>query len=235
MIDLATVDPVSAFEALGVRAFTTTRHTADFRIADDGPDGAQRTTWEALHAALGPEVPRLVSARQIHSARVQWHDHATSGWQRLEGLDGHLTATRGTALAVTVADCIPIFVAHPAGVVGALHAGWRGVAAGILAEAVRQLEAHGCAASELWVHCGPAISGRSYEVGPDVFTALTGWETTRPRCVDLRALVAEQAKRLGVRHLSMSPHCTVEDNDRFFSHRRGDSGRQVAVIVAPEA
>ena len=82
------------------------------------------------------------------------------------------------------------------------------------------------------LHLGPAICGRCYQVGPDVFEQLTGWQTIRNRHVDLRALLAEQAKEMGVRQLSASPHCTRCDNDRFFSHRAGDAGRQVAVIVS---
>jgi copper oxidase (laccase) domain-containing protein len=70
-------------------------------------------------------------------------------------------------------------------------------------------------------------------VGSDVYEQLTGWETVRPRQVDLRALLMEQARELGIAQVSASPHCTVEDNDRFFSHRAGDAGRQIAVIIAP--
>ena len=82
------------------------------------------------------------------------------------------------------------------------------------------------------MHLGPAICGRCYEVGPEVFEQLTGWSTTRTRHVDLRALLAEQARNGGVQHLSASPYCTRCDNDRFFSHRCGDAQRQVAVILS---
>jgi polyphenol oxidase len=234
-MDLAAVEVVEPLAEIGVRAFTTTRSTADFRIPDEGPDPRSTAVWQGLLTALGPSVQRLVSARQVHGDQVHWHEAPPLGWQRIAQGDGHVSTTSGTALAVSVADCIPIFVAHPAGVVAVLHAGWRGVAANILAQAVRQLEGQGYAASDLYVHCGPAISGRAYEVGPAVYEALTGWETARPRRVDLRALVAEQARGLGIRRLSMSASCTVEDNARFYSHRGGDSGRQVAVIIVPPA
>jgi Uncharacterized conserved protein len=69
-------------------------------------------------------------------------------------------------------------------------------------------------------------------VGPDVYEKLTGFETRRPRQVDLRSLLAEQVKELGVTRWSASGECTLDDNDRFYSHRAGDAGRQVAVIVA---
>jgi YfiH family protein len=175
----------------------------------------------------------MASSKQVHGRVVLTHHGEWNGWNRLEGADGHVTAARGTALAVSVADCVPIFLAHPAGVVGVLHAGWRGVVARILDAGLDAMEALGAVSAETHVHLGPAISGRHYEVGPDVYQQLTGWETQRPRRVDLRALLAEQARERGVRHLTASAFCTKEDNDRFFSHRAGDAGRQVAVIVAP--
>jgi YfiH family protein len=134
---------------------------------------------------------------------------------------------------VTVADCVPVFIAHPSGAVALIHAGWRGTAARIVEKGIRRLVELGLDATDLKVHLGPAICGRCYQVGPDVFEQLTGWHTIRTRNVDLRALLAEQARESGVRQLSASAHCTKCDNDRFFSHRAGDAERQVAVIVAP--
>jgi YfiH family protein len=230
---LDTVEPVAPFAALGIRAFTTTRATGDFAVPLDGVTPSARQHWEGLLEALGPAVPRLASAKQVHGRAVRRHTAAWDGWVRLDELDGHVTDLSGTALAISVADCIPIFVAHPAGMVSVLHAGWRGVAGRILAEGVAAFTKAGLAAQDLHVHFGPGISGRSYEVGSDVYEQLTGWETVRPRQVDLRALLMEQARELGIAQVSVSPHCTVEDNDRFFSHRAGDAGRQIAVIIAP--
>jgi YfiH family protein len=141
--------------------------------------------------------------------------------------------SRGTALAVTIADCVPVFIAHPAGSVSLLHAGWRGTAAGILPKAIAQLSTQALRADELHVHLGPAICGKCYEVGPEVAEALTGKNPGRKTTVDVRAILADQAKASGARHITLSPSCTRCNNDRFYSHRAGDPGRQVAVIVAP--
>ena len=225
-------EAVAAFAGLGVTAFTTTRHAGDFGVPADGPTASVRTKWEGLLAEV-EGAQRLVSSRQIHGRVVLTHEGDWTGWRRLEGADGHVTATRGTALAVSVADCVPVFLAHPSGIVGVLHAGWRGVVARMLDAGLDAMNALGAPPEETHVHLGPAISGRQYEVGVDVYRELTGWETQRPRRVDLRALLAEQARARGIRHLSASSFCTKEDNDRFFSHRAGDAGRQVAVIVAP--
>lgn len=222
---------VEAFAGLNVTAFTTTRHAGDFGVPADGPAAAIRTKWEDLLSTIDG-AQRLVSSRQIHGRAVLTHDGDWSGWLRLEGADGHVTARRGTALAVSVADCVPVFLAHPSGVIGVLHAGWRGVVARMLDAGLDAMLALGASPDETHVHLGPAISGRQYEVGVEVYRELTGWETQRPRHVDLRALLAEQARARGVRHLSASSFCTKEDNDRFYSHRAGDAGRQVAVIVA---
>jgi len=226
---------IPSLAAIGVTAFVTTREAGSFGLPEVGVAPDAQAAWEGLTAglrALG--VPRVASARQVHGRSVLTHAADWTGWRRVDGADGHVMAAPGAAV-VTVADCVPVLIGHPCGTVAAVHAGWRGVAAGILGEAVRALAAAGCPASELTVHFGPAICGRCYEVGPDVFTQLTGWETTRPRHVDLRALLAEQAKAAGVVRWSASAECTRCDNAQFFSHRAGDAGRQVAVIAGHSA
>jgi YfiH family protein len=224
---------VDAFRELGVVAFTTTRAAGTYGLPEQGEDAEATARWQALHRTLvGQGAPRLASARQVHGTRVLVHGASWDGWLRVDGADGHLI-TAGGAAAVTIADCVPVFLAHPSGAVGMVHAGWRGVAGGILGEAIRAFAARGLPAEELHVHLGPAICGRCYEVGVDVYEKLTGWPTRRPRQVDLRALLAEQAKEAGVRRWSASGECTKCDNDLLFSHRAGDAGRQIACIVSP--
>ena len=182
-----------------------------------------------------PGGARLVGqhAAQVHGARVLVHDAAWSGWLRSDGADGHLAATPATSCAVTVADCVPVFVAHPSGAIALLHAGWRGTAGGILPAALRLLAERGLAAADVRVHTGPAICGDCYEVSPDVFARLTGRAVDAPAPVDLRAVLADQARAAGVRHVSTSERCTRCDNDRFYSHRAGDAGRQLGVLATP--
>jgi hypothetical protein len=99
-------------------------------------------------------------------------------------------------------------------------------------EAIAALARYGLAPDELAIHLGPAICGRCYEVSADVREQLTGQPVTRPGHVDLRSLIAEHATETGVQKITVSPLCTKCDNDRFFSHRAGDPGRQIAVIAA---
>jgi YfiH family protein len=136
-------------------------------------------------------------------------------------------------MAVTIADCVPVFVGHVSGASAILHSGWRGTAARITERAVQQLAARGIPANELTLHCGPAICGRCYEVSADVAAQLTGRDPGGAVHVDLRAIIAGHAHDLGVREITVSPLCTRCDNDRFYSHRAGDAGRQLAVLVAP--
>jgi YfiH family protein len=224
--------PVEEFRAVGVEAFTTTRADGDYGLGEAEARSAALDKWKALQASLFAVAPRMASARQVHGTRVLEHVADWDGWRRFDGADGHLALVPGLALAVTVADCVPVFIAHPpSGAVALLHAGWRGTAGRILAKATALMVRGGVAPSGIHVHLGPAICGRCYEVGPDVFEQLTGWATVRSRRVDLRALLAEQAKEEGIGRVSASPYCTRCDNDRFFSHRAGDAERQVSVIV----
>lgn len=225
---------VPAFERWGVRAFTTTRAAGDFNLsaADEAMREQARARWIALHQALaGVGAPRLASALQVHGTKVLVHDTPFDGWVRIEGADGHIVIGAGAA-AVTIADCVPAFIAHPSGTVGIVHAGWRGVAGGILPQALRLFAQLGFPVDECQVHLGPSICGRCYEVGTDVYEQLTGWETKRPRRVDLRALLAEQASQQGVARWSASGECTKCDNGELFSHRAGDAGRQIACIYS---
>jgi YfiH family protein len=224
---------VAELESLGLVAFTTTRAIGSFGTASREPVQDVMDRWNALRKALSPHGPRFATASQVHGATLVVHGDEWEGWLRRDAADGHIAVRPGTALAVTIADCVPVFIAHPGGTVSLLHAGWRGTAAGILPGAIAGLARLGLPANELRVHLGPSICGPCYEVGPEVAEALTGKNPGRKTHVDVRAVLADQARVAGVHEVSISPHCTRCHNDRFFSHRAGDPGRQVAVIVAP--
>ena len=221
---------VDAFAEFGITAFTTGRAAGTFGLHADEPVSVVMARWAALRARLGGA--RLATAAQVHGNVVLEHEPGWSGWLRGDAADGHLSLRRGTAMAVTIADCVPVFIAHPSGATAVLHSGWRGTAARITERAILHLQAVGLSASDLRVHCGPAICGRCYEVSADVARQLTGRDSGRPITIDLRALIMEQARSLGVRMVTSSTCCTRCDNDRFFSHRAGDLGRQLGVILA---
>jgi YfiH family protein len=151
--------------------------------------------------------------------------------------DGLLATRPGLPLAILTADCLPIALASPAeGLVAVVHAGWRGLAAGILEQAVSRFDRPG----GLRAAIGPAIGPCHYEVGEDVALAVAagsdaGAVTDRRGgrlYLDLAGTAARVLRRAGVRHLQRAEECTACEEGRFFSHRRdGVTGRQAMVAV----
>ena len=233
MIPHEQLEIVKDFEEFGVRAFTTTRMVGTFSTASEEPAKDVMGRWDALRATAREfGATRLATAAQVHGNRVIEHVSGWDGWLRGPHADGHLSSTRGTALVVSIADCVPVFIAHSSGAVALLHSGWRGTAARIIASGVEAMRRAGCPPSELRIHLGPAICGKCYEVSADVLGQLTGKPASSSGHVDLRVLIAEHARALGVRRISTSPMCTRCNNDRFYSHRAGDPGRHVALIAS---
>ncbi len=222
---------VPELEALGVQAFTTTRAAGTFGTGGTDPVSEVMSRWNALIAELRPRAPRFATAGQVHGNRIVTHTSDWEGWLRASAADGHFTTAPGTAFAVTIADCVPVFMVHLAGPIALLHSGWRGTAGGITERAISMFVELGLRPSDLHIHLGPSICGACYEVSPDVYSQLTSTSVSAPTTVDLRALIASHARAAGVRHITISPFCTRHDNDRFFSHRAGDAGRQIAVIA----
>jgi purine-nucleoside/S-methyl-5'-thioadenosine phosphorylase / adenosine deaminase len=229
------VEPVPELIALGFLAYTTTRQFGSLGMASAEPVHEVMARWKIVTAHLeSAGVERLATATQIHGAHVITHAEAWRGWLRHPAADGHACAAgAATGVAVTVADCVPVFLGHPSGAMGLLHSGWRGTEARIVERGVEALAALGCEAASLVLHLGPAVCGRCYEVSPDVYRRLTGKTVDRATPVDLRSLIAEHARACGVERISVSDRCTRCDNDRFFSHRGGDQGRQISVMAAP--
>ena len=198
---------------------------------------------------------RPVFLKQVHGARVVQLTAADARVDAvlLEG-DASVTTESGLACTVQVADCLPVLFASPDGrAVGAAHAGWRGLAGGVLqATALAVCELAGCAPADLSVWLGPCIGPRRFEVGADV---LAGFgldvrdERPAPRFVrhavpvgdpsarvpkwlaDLPGLARDRLNALGVAKVSGGQWCTLEDASRFFSFRRDRvTGRMAAAI-----
>jgi hypothetical protein len=209
-------------------AFTTTRDRGDFNLLGDNPRDAFNN-WFALQQDLA--VPRLVFGAQVHGTSVAVHNDGWAGWLRVPATDGHIALDRGTALAVTLADCVPVFLASPGGPVALLHAGWRGAAAGIIGRAAATLASLGHRLADFHAHLGPAICARCYEVGPEVVLAVEGRVVAQREPIDLRAALGRQLAQLGVPHVTVSQYCTRCHNERFYSHRAGNAQRHIAVIA----
>jgi polyphenol oxidase len=207
----------------------------DLGLSGSSPIGPVLDRWVRLREATGCRT--AVVSRQVHGAELHRHaEGLPAGMVVLEGVDGHLTAARGVLLAVSVADCVPVSLVDPLRrAVALVHAGWRGIASGIVEAAISLLsEARSEVAGRLHLHCGPAICGTCYEVGPEVHRALNSGRRPppHPEPIDLRDCVLERASAVGVlpRHCTISGHCTRCGDGGFFSHRAGSPGRQMGVL-----
>ena len=185
--------------------------------------------------------------RQVHGARVVRVGAADLGAAAAEA-DGAWTDEPGVACAVQVADCLPLLFAAPGGrAVAAAHAGWRGLAAGVLEATWQALcEGASCAPADLRAWIGPGIGPRHFEVGADVLQAFGAaaidieqpFFRFAPRAdgsarwlADLPALAAARLRSAGLRQVVIAGGCTVSEPSRFFSFRRdGVTGRLAAAV-----
>lgn len=237
----ALVNPEWAAALPWVVQGTTTRGTEsapfDLGLFSDGSSrDVVRSNWDRLLAATGMRA--AFHARQVHGADVRRHDLLHHDGAPEHGLmltadcDGHVTSIPGVLLAVSAADCVPIFVVDPSErAVAVLHAGWRGVAAGMLERGLDEL-APPSRRRQLRVHLGPSICGSCYEVGPEVFEAVGLAPPRGPAPIDLRGLLAQRAAVHGVAltNVTISEHCTRCTASGLFSHRAGDRGRQIGYL-----
>ena len=180
---------------------------------------------------LGLGVDRLVTCRQIHSARVITVDRPWDGQQRPRA-DGLATRGPGIALGVLAADCAPILLFDPvARVIGAAHGGWRGALAGIAEATIAAMEALGAERGRVCAGIGPCIGRDSYEVGPefpppivaeDAAAAVYFARARRPgrSLFDLSGYIAHRLTRCGTGRIERALHDTVAEPEDFFSYRR---------------
>lgn len=224
-----------------VRALVTTRAGgistgpyASFNLGeltDDAP-AAVAENKRRLEALL-PGKPRWL--RQVHGPRVVEADCVSAP----VAADASYTRTPGTVCAVKIADCMPVLLCDRAGsAVGIAHAGWRGLAHGVIENTVRAL---GVDPAMLIAYLGPAIGPDAFEVGADVYdaycredpAATQAFRALKPGkwLADLFALGRMRLARAGVGAVYGGGVCTVADASRFYSHRRDRiTGRMAALI-----
>lgn len=192
-----------------------------------------RTTSEEELRALLPAEP--VWLRQVHGIVVADIDSNEINAEA----DAATTRVRNTVCAIKAADCMPVLLADEAGtVVGAAHAGWRGLAAGVVESTIREMRVPG---KTLMAWLGPAIGARVYEVGDEVRAAFiqrdsaaaAAFSPTRPGhwLLDLYAVARQRLQGQGIERISGGAFCTYSEPARFYSYRRdGATGRMAAFI-----
>ena len=156
--------------------------------------------------------------------------------------DAAVTRRVGVACAILVADCIPVlFAAHDGSIVGAAHAGWRGLAGGVLEATVAAMSGLGADPTRLSAWLGPGIGQDSFEVGDEVRAAFVGHDARASEAFlphqrgkwqcDLFALARSRLAAVGLTDITGGEFCTYADKKRFFSYRRdGQCGRMAALI-----
>jgi YfiH family protein len=198
-------------------------------------------------AALGATPVWLDQVHGAEVVRLSREDLAPGrGFHRA---DASFTTERGVGCVVLVADCLPVLLCSRDGlVVGAAHAGWRGLGAGVIERTVAAMaDAAGCAPDQLMAWLGPCIGPRQFEVGADVLAAFGADPAApdptrfvaRPRpdgaprwLADLPQLARDRLQAAGLTEVSGGTWCTVEDASRFFSFRRDRITGRLAAGIA---
>jgi YfiH family protein len=236
---LLTCPPMTA---TAVHGFTTRQ------LAIAGGTGRCEAEWRQLALTAGVDRESIAAVTQVHGAAIV-HAHAEYGGQRPHA-DGLVGDDPSVVLTVRVADCVPVLLADTRhGIVAAVHAGWRGTAAGIAGAAVSQLaESYGTLPGDLLAALGPSIGPCCYSVGPElqeVFraeghgAALENWFTQRERLhLDLWAANRDQLIAAGLpgRSVFVSGLCTACHPAWFYSYRReGTAAGRLVGFIRPRA
>mgnify|MGYP005847640913 CR=1 FL=1 len=184
---------------------------------------------EQLASYLGSQLAYRV--KQVHGDRCLISDDCANHPEA----DGIYTSSTSTSCSIWVcsADCVPILVGDRSlGLVGAIHAGWRGTAAGIVPKMLAELTRAGSKLSDLAIALGPAISGANYQVEKTVADQVTETLThlvgiapdldSNHMRLDLRLVQQQQLIEVGIRpdQIAIAPYCTFQDQELFFSYRR---------------
>ena len=201
----------------------------------DAPEAVAENRRRLAAALSLPADPLWL--QQVHGARVLDMDSGSA--PAAEPADGAVTRQPGKVLAILVADCMPVLFASKDGqVIGAAHAGWRGLAAGVLEATIAAMNVP---AAKLCAWLGPAIGPEHFEVGAEVRAAFVAGNpaaaagfSANPRgrwqC-DLALLARQRLTAAGLTRLDGASHCTYADAARCYSYRRdGQTGRMAALL-----
>ncbi len=208
--------------------------------------GTARVGVEEHCASLGLQGMRIVRTHQIHSADVVAIDHDTG--DHMLNADAFITNAPYVVCYVRTADCVPILVADAArGVVGAIHAGWRGTAADVAGATIARMHTlYGTDPCDVRAAIGPAICSACYEVGEEVISSFRAMGMPVDRWVvsgqvqggvhlDLKRANHDLLLRAGVpaSAIKVVPHCTRCGGEVFASHRRAPHlpDRQVSFVL----
>jgi hypothetical protein len=189
---------------------------------------AARAAFCLRHAIDGSSI---VSAEQVHGDRIAVVDRRNQG-QTIAGVDALVTQENGLYLSIFTADCLAVFLADTASrAVALVHAGWRGLAGGIIGKAVAVLAREfGAAPKDLCVAIGPHIQKCCFGVGDDVKAAF-GLAGSADSHLDLGGICREQLQQAGVLAVSANGHCTCHEDRLCFSYRRDATSNRLMALI----
>jgi polyphenol oxidase len=176
-----------------------------------------------------PPSERLATLKQVHGTEVRIVEHA----DQLGTGDGLISDTNGLLVGIKTADCLPLLLIDPIHrVVSAVHAGWRGTAAGIAAHAVRLMEEEfGSDPAQMEAAVGPGVGLCCFEVGPEVASEFGPWDSDSKTCLDLPAINRSQLQSAGVQKIYQSGLCTVCEEEFYsFRRERDQAGRMLSFV-----
>jgi len=209
----------------GVRALVTTREMGDAKS-------------ESARAALGLLLPSApVWLKQVHGTLAV--DAAAVALVTVPEADASFTVETDVVCAVMAADCMPVLLAsRDASAIGAAHAGWRGLCAGVIERTVEAMQVPG---DRVIAYLGPAIGPQAYEVGEEVRDAFVAhdpasagaFSPTRPGhwLLDLYAVARQRLDAIGIREVHGGSHCTFSEPALFYSFRRDKAMQRMAACI----
>jgi YfiH family protein len=238
----------------GVRYFCTTRNGGVSRDAWASLNLGLHTRDEASHVLVNRQRLRAILPaepvwlQQVHGTHVFDADVPSAGRGDMPVADvpvadAAVTTQPGRVLAIMTADCLPVVIAGGDGrSLGLAHAGWRGLAGGVLEATLAALRARTSPGTPWRAWIGPAISQRYFEVGNDVLAAFIGADPEASRffiektpglkwLADLPGLARHRLYKAGVESVALSGECTYALRDRYFSYRRDAETGRIATVA----
>ena len=179
---------------------------------------------------LGVDCTKIVFANQVHGTSVKKVSKQDCG-KTIDLCDGLITNDKDVILCIFTADCMPVFLAsRDYSVVAMVHAGWRGLAGGIIeSAAIRFLEDFGISPQDIFAYIGPHISKCCYQVGDELKKAFN-----RPAEEEFFSLSQEaqsQMKKIGIKRLFINTHCTCHEYEMFYSYRREPTDKRMMSLI----
>ncbi len=205
-------------------------------VHDDPVNVARNRDLLRVHL---PQMPKWL--KQVHGALPVWVENITTQPES----DAALSCQRRTVCAVMVADCLPVYLCDTSGkTVGIVHAGWRGLAGGIIEQSVAEMRKAQLNNSELMAWLGPAIGSEHFEVGEEVYASFVKHDEMAAEAfipkgdldkkkwlADIFVLARQRLAAVGITKVYGGGVCTYSDPTRFYSYRRdGETGRMGALI-----